>query len=157
MIRAWRLVKSGYAASAFDGEGARSYGGRWNRPGTRVAYASDSVALATLEVLAHLQSTALLPSYLLATLQFSDELIEELDLTTLPAHWRRFPAPPELQAIGDRWVKEFRSVVLRVPSAVVPSGYNFLLNPMHPRFAGVIIDSPVPFEFDPRLLGRFSR
>ena len=55
-------------ARAFDGEGARLHGGRWNSPGTRVAYASDSIALAALEVLAHLQSTSVLQSYSLATI-----------------------------------------------------------------------------------------
>ena len=72
MITAWRLVKSRHARAAFDGEGARLYGGRWNSPGTRVAYASDSVALAALEVLAHLQSTAVLQAYSLATIRFPE-------------------------------------------------------------------------------------
>ncbi len=152
MIRAWRLVKSRYAATAFDGEGARLNGGRWNRPGTLVAYASDSVALATLEVLAHLRSTAVLASYSLASLQFPQELVEELEVSALPAKWRRFPAPAETQAVGDRWVKSLRSAVLRVPSATIPTEYNYLLNPAHPDFAKVTIERPKPFELDPRLL-----
>jgi len=153
VIHGWRLVKSRYAAAAFDGEGARLNGGRWNSPGTLVAYASDSVALATLEVLAHLQSTAVLASYSLASLRFPQELVQELGVSALPARWRRFPAPPEVQAVGDRWLRELRSAVLRVPSAIIPSNHNFLLNPAHPDFAKVMIELPTPFEFDPRLLG----
>ncbi len=152
MIRAWRLVKSRYAATAFDGEGARLNGGRWNSPGILVAYASDSVALATLEVLAHLQSTAVLAYYSLASLRFPQELVEELEVLALPAQWRRFPAPPEIQAFGDQWAKSLRSAVLRVPSAIIPSDHNFLLNPAHPDFGKVIIEPPKPFEFDPRLV-----
>ena len=157
MIRTWRLVKSRYAASAFDGGGAKLYGGRWNSPGVLVAYASDSIALATLEVLVHLQSRTVLASYALASIQFPQEIIEELEHSQLPTHWRRFPPPPENQAIGDLWVKECRSAVLRVPSAIIPSAQNFLLNPVHPDFAKTKIGTPAPFELDPRLLRPLAR
>ena len=154
MITAWRLVKSRHARAAFDGEGARLYGGRWNSPGTRVAYASDSVALAALEVLAHLQSTAVLQSYSLATIRFPESVVETLDPASLPLAWRRFPSPPENQAIGDTWVAEGRSLVLRVPSAIVPSASNYLINPAHAGFIAAVIDTPERFAFDPRLLKR---
>ena len=154
MIRAWRPIKSRYAATAFDGEGARLHGGRWSSPGTLVAYASDSVALATLEVLVHLQSTALLASYSLASLQFPEELVEGLDVSALPRQWRRFPPSPEIQAVGDRWVSDARSVVLRVPSVIIPTASNFLLNPARADFEKLTIEPPRPFVFDPRLLKR---
>jgi RES domain-containing protein len=152
VVTAWRLAKSRHAGAAFDGEGARLYGGRWNSPGTPVAYASDSIALAALEVLAHLQSTAVLQSYSLATIRFPEELVETLDAGSLPKAWRRFPTPAENQAIGYRWVAEGRSLELRVPSAIIPSAANFLINPMHPAFKRVIIERPERFAFDSRLL-----
>ncbi len=157
MIRAWRLVKSRYAASAFGGEGARLHGGRWNSPGVLVAYASESIALATLEVLVNLQSSAMLVAYSLASLQFPEEFVEELDLSILPANWRNAPPPLENQAIGDQWVGDRRSAVLRVPSAIIVSAQNYLLNPAHPDFAKVMIEAPEPFQFDPRLLQRLGR
>jgi RES domain-containing protein len=128
------------------------YGGRWNSPGTRVAYASDSVALAALEVLAHLQSTAVLQAYSLAPIRFPESAVETVDAGLLPRHWRRFPSPPENQSLGDRWVKEGRSLVLSVPSAIVPSARNYLINPAHPGFAAAVIETPERFAFDPRLL-----
>ncbi len=152
MITAWRLVKPRHAAAAFDGEGARLHGGRWNSPGTRVAYASDSIALAALEVLAHLQSTAVLQAYSLVSLRFPEESVEVLEQAALPARWRRFPSPPENQAIGDQWVTEKRSPVLRVPSALIPAAANFLINPSHPAFGRIVIGRAERFEFDPRLL-----
>ena len=152
MITAWRLVKSRHSAAAFDGEGARLYGGRWNSPGTRIAYASDSIALAALEVLAHLQSTAVLQSYSLAGIRFPEEVVEVLPETSLPHGWRRFPSPPANQAIGDQWVSQGRSLVLRVPSAIIPSAANFLINPLHPAFSRAVIERPERFAFDPRLL-----
>lgn len=152
LVTAWRLAKARHAGSAFDGEGARLYGGRWNSPGTRVAYASDSIALAALEVLAHLQSTGVLQAYSVASIRFPESQIEVLDAASLPTGWRRFPSPPENQAVGDRWVTESRSLVLRVPSAIIPSASNYLLNPLHPEFSSVVIDRPERFAFDPRLL-----
>ncbi len=145
-------MKSRHAAGAFDGEGARLHGGRWNSTGTRVAYASDSIALAALEVLAHLQSTAVLQSYSLAVIRFPEELVEDLPAGSLPKGWRRFPSPPGNQSIGDRWVVEGRSLVLRVPSAIIPSATNFLINPAHSDFSRAVIGPPERFAFDSRLL-----
>jgi RES domain-containing protein len=152
VIRAWRLVKARYAATAFDGEGARLYGARWNSQGIRVAYASESVSLALLETLVHLQSLVFLGSYALVGLRFPEELLETLDSSKLPANWRDYPAPLDVQGIGDRWAAGARSLALSVPSVIVPSARNFLINPMHPDFERVTIDPAEPFDFDLRLL-----
>lgn len=152
MITAWRLVKSRHARAAFDGEGARLHGGRWNSPGTRIAYASDSIALAALEVLAQLQSTAVLQTYALASIRFPEELVEVLQANSLPKGWRRFPSRPENHAIGDSWAAAGRSLVLRVPSAIIPPASNFLINPAHADLSRVVIERPERFTFDTRLL-----
>lgn len=154
MIRtAWRLAKARYAATVFDGEGARIYGGRWNSPGTRVAYASESLALATLEVLANLQIVRTLSAYSVCRAHFDEALVVSVDLASLPANWREYPAPPELQAIGDTWIDGGRSLVLKVPSVIIPRESNYLFNPDHPKFSSLTIDPPEPFVLDPRLLG----
>lgn len=152
MIRAWRLVKSRLAATAFDGEGARLHGARWNSPGVPVAYASESEALAILEVLAHLQGAATLEAYSMVSVRFPDELVEDLEASALPTHWYRFPAPSETRALGDQWVRDSRSAILRVPSAILPSSYNYLVNPAHSERTKVIVETPKRFELDPRLL-----
>jgi RES domain-containing protein len=151
MVTAWRIVKSRYASTAFDGEGARTNGGRWNSVGVRVAYGSGSVALATLEVLVGLQKAGVLSSYSLTSAQFDEDSVEILSPESLPDNWRRYPAPPEIKTLGDRWVIEQRSLALRVPSAIIPTEANYLLNPAHPDFASVAIAAPVPFAFDDRL------
>ena len=148
----WRLIKSRHAATAFDGEGARKYGGRWNSPGVAVAYAADSSALAILEVLVHLQQTKVLPSYSLASADVPDEIVEALREATLPANWRESPVPPETQTVGDAWVNRGAAAVLRVPSAVLPSAANYVLNPAHADFSKIVVRPPEPFEFDPRLI-----
>lgn len=53
----YRVVKEKYRGSAFDGEGARLYGGRWNCKGVPVVYTSDSLALCSLEIFVHLPLT----------------------------------------------------------------------------------------------------
>jgi RES domain-containing protein len=154
MATSWRIVKSRHASTAFDGEGARLYGGRWNSPGTRMVYTSRSVSLAVLEILVHLRETALLSSYSLIAARFDDALIEGLDHSRLPDGWRTFPALSELQHIGDEWVRSQRSAVLQVPSAVVERESNYLFNPAHPDFSSIVIGEPEPFTFDERLLPR---
>jgi len=151
VLRVWRLVKARYAATAFDGEGARLYGGRWNSPGTRVAYASGSIALAVLEVLVHLKASQFLPSYRLASADVPDDLVEALAPTALPRGWRQSPPPAATAAIGDAWVTAATAAVLAVPSAVVESERNYLLNPAHPELARIIVRAPERFVFDPRL------
>ena len=152
MATGWRIVKSRYASTAFDGEGARLYGGRWNSPGTRIVYTSSTISLAVLEVLVHLQEASILSSYSLISAGFDDALVERLDRSMLPDGWRSYPAPSELQRIGDEWVRRQRSAVLEVPSVIVERESNYLLNPTHPDFSSVVIGEPEPFTFDERLL-----
>jgi RES domain-containing protein len=152
MLSAWRICKARYATRAFDGEGARVYGGRWNSPGTRVACASESVALATLEVLVGLQDTSLLTSYSLIKVEFARDLVETVDRRRLPISWSHHPPTPETQRIGDLWIAEVRSAVLEVPSAVVEAEHNFLFNPTHEQFSRILVHRPKPFRLDPRLV-----
>jgi RES domain-containing protein len=151
-MRVWRLVKTKLAGTAFDGEGPRLYGGRWNSAGVRVAYASSSSALALLEVLVHLENPAPLLSYSLVIAAIPDDSIEDYDVAALPANWSASPVPPETQAIGDEWARSGRSLALRVPSAVVTHATNFIINPSHSDFGRIAIESIDPFTFDPRLL-----
>ena len=151
MPSGFRLLKTAHVATAFDGEGARLNGGRWNSPGTAVVYTSQSESLAALEILVHLQASRLLMSCSTIPVVFDGDLVEILDAADLPPGWDGYPAPSALAQIGDRWVVEQRSAVLQVPSAVVPNEVNYVLNPGHPQFARIRIGSPRPFRFDQRL------
>lgn len=153
MVDAWRLVKPKWAGSAFDGEGARIAGGRWNAPGTAMVYTSGSLALAEIEVLVNLPSARLLGSYIAFRVRFDESLVETVPPATLPPDWRRDPAPDSAKAYGDRWVREGRSLVLRVPSAVVPAEPNYLVNPAHADAGRLEIVGPLDPLLDPRLGG----
>jgi RES domain-containing protein len=145
-----------YAASALDGEGARLFGGRWNTKGTRVVYLSDSPALAALEVLVHTRSEEDLQDYLILEVGFDEVLVETHAPEDLPADWTQPKAPISTQAIGDRWANEGRSLLLKVPSAVIPQQSNFLLNPLHKDMNKLEVGELAPFRFDPRLNKRNS-
>lgn len=149
MRRAWRIVKEKHSATAFSGEGARLYGGRWNSPGISVVYASSSRALAALESLVHLNPPVIF-KYVALPVEFDEALVEKA--AALPADWQEHPAPSSTKAIGDLWVKQARSAVLELPSVIIAGESNFLLNPAHADFSKITIGKPEPFAFDSRLL-----
>lgn len=151
-MRVWRLTKTRYVATAFDGEGARLYGARWNNPGTRVAYASSNSALAVLEVLVHLPGGGSLPGYSLIGATIPDALVENLAPSRLPKDWNVSPVPASAQAVGDEWISSQRSLALLVPSVIVAEGYNVLINPAHPDSAQLESDFIEPYDLDRRLV-----
>ena len=154
MISAWRIVKRNRAKAAFNGEGTRLYGGRWNSPGVAMVYTAGSQSLAALEIVAHLDSTELLERYVVFEVKLDESAIVPVDESQLPRNWRVDPPPAKVRAIGDAWAAARASVVLQVPSVIVPAENNYLLNPRHPGFSRLLIGKPFPFRVDPRLLRR---
>ena len=154
-VTAWRIVKQKKPPrKAFDGEGARLYGGRWNSPGTALVYTAGSQSLAALEILVHVDNADILENYVFYEITMEKAWIRQLAEADLPRNWRSYPAPSKLRRIGDAWAASGVSVALCVPSAVIPVEYNFLLNPRHKDFAQVKIGKAVPFQFDGRLAAR---
>lgn len=152
MIRTgWRIVPRQKASTAFDGEGARLYGGRWNPIGIPMVYASEHQSLATLEVRVHIDKTSMRLPYKCFSFHFREELMEVLRARALPKNWRLEPPPPSLQKLGAEWITSGRSLILAVPSVIVPGERNFLINPRHPDFPKLKIDPPTDFAFDQRL------
>ena len=153
-MKAWRITKQRHARTAFSGEGARLYGGRWNSAGVPVVYVAESQSLAVLELLVHLDAPTLLEKYVFLEVEFDVSLVTDLDRNSLPKNWQSDPVPQVIQTLGDRWVLSGDSAVLRVPSVLVPRESNFLLNPRHPDFGKIGVSRPQAFRFDPRLARR---
>ena len=151
MVTAWRIVKRKRIKNAFSRDGARLYGGRWNNPGAPLIYTATSRSLATLEILVHLEAPELLEKFVMIGVGVEDSLILDLDESRLPKNWKTDPAPPSVRAMGDEWAAARTSAALRVPSAVVPSEYNLLLNPMHRDFSRIKIADTSTFKFESRL------
>jgi RES domain-containing protein len=152
MSIAWRIVQAHIAERAFTGEGSRRYSGRWNSRGFAVVYTSSSLSLAILEVLVHIPIYAILEEYVYFPIEFDQDFVLPLDVNNLPDNWENDPAPRAVKQIGDSWVESRESAILEVPSTIVPTEKNYLINPAHPDFKKLKIGSPTKFEFDPRLI-----
>ena len=150
MLSVWRLTTARFAKSAFSGEGARLFGGRWNRKGVSLVYTSSSQSLAMLEML--VQDEPLRARYVMIEVRLPNAvMIERIRTEQLPSDWRELGAREKLQAIGTDWAKKRSSAVLAVPSAVIPDETNYLLNPLHPDFRRIKTGKPQRFETDLRL------
>ena len=152
MPAVWRIVKRKHAASAFDGNAARRFGGRWNSAGRRAVYVSGSKSLALLEVLVHLDVSPPVPRLVAFTFTLEAHLIERLRPDALPRDWRTGRGLVSTQRVGDEWLASGRSLGLAVPSTIVPEELNYLLNPEHPACAGLRFSRPMPFILEPRLV-----
>ena len=151
MIRAWRIVKSIYKDSAFNGEGARLYGGRWNNPGHPAVYVASSQALAVLEIMANGLTIEDAENFVLISVEFPASFVHRVAKADLPPDWSNSPAPESTKSIGDRWIASGSSPVLRVPSVIVPDECNYLLNPQHSEITSITIGSSRRFSINPRL------
>ena len=151
MRRVWRLCRRKHAG-AFDGEGARLSGGRWNPPGVPVVYASETISLAALEILVHIDADDAPEDLVVVPVDIPDDVdVAEVTARGLPGDWRSTPAPARLQRLGADWVRAGKTAVLSVPSAVVPQERNYAFNPRHADFARIKRGKPEPFRIDPRL------
>ena len=169
----YRLNRSRY--SPRDATGAALHGGRWNSPGIPVLYASSTLSLACLEILVHTGGVILVPTdYVSSAIYVPNELVESWSWLPLPGEHRErrialFESEVLSREFGDLWVRD-RGVtqlsyskgrlvetrrekpVLEVPSVVIPSEMNYVINPNHPEFSRLKWEDPLPFRFDPRLV-----
>jgi RES domain-containing protein len=139
----FRICKQAHVA--LDGEGARSYGGRWNTAGKPAVYTSEHLSLATLEYLVHVNADNL-PTDLV---WLEIEVPNKVSITQFAGS----TAPNEIAAAthGDNWLAAGTSLGLMVPSAVLSVEKNLILNPLHPEMASVKTVRTTAFQFDPRL------
>ena len=144
----YRICKAKYPAN--DGEGAKRAGGRWNHKGKAMVYCGATASLCALEVLAH---SAMLPANtIVVKARVPNSLfIQTVEESDLPPNWSNPIPSRKTQDLGTNWVKSGATAVLSVPSVIVPSERNYLLNPAHPDFARIRFFPPRPFTFDRRL------
>jgi RES domain-containing protein len=147
----WRIVKEKHAKTAFSGEGARIFEGRWNSSGVRMVYCSEHLSLAALEILVHTQPVRIRDKFRVFRVIWDEAMMTTIDLKKLPRGWNAEPPSLISKKIGDEWIQSSRSAVLAVPSVIVPREHTFLLNPKHRDFPRIKIKDSGSFVLDPRL------
>ncbi|MBD2701576.1 RES family NAD+ phosphorylase [Spirosoma sp. BT702] len=144
----YRITKTQYANRLVASGGAA----RWNERGQMVIYTAATRALACLENVVHRSGEGLLADFRVMVIDVTDELdIETITTDSLPADWFEFRQYDTCQRIGGEWLQNGRTAVLKVPSAIIPNEWNYLLNPAHPDFSQIQLLRTEPFVFDPRL------
>lgn len=147
----FRLSQSKHGKT-LSGKGASISGGRWNSPGVEVIYTAANRSLAMAEVAVHFTIATLPDGYMMMTILVPDNIsISEVDTKELPTDWNQFPPLKATHAIGDRFIQEGKTCLLKVPSAVTQGDFNFLLNPVHAEFKKIKITGFDPFPFDNRI------
>lgn len=148
----YRIARKKYIKD-LSGEGSRKFGGRWNFKGTPVLYTSESESLAALETLVHAPVSAIPDDLNLLILSVPDNLKPEgVQKEELPGDWWNYPAPNKLAEIGTGWIHSASSLMLKVPSVLVQTELNILINPAHSNMEKIEIKEIRPFTFDTRLL-----
>lgn len=137
-------------ADDLAGKGAALFGGRWNKKGSPVLYTGENKEIALLETIVHTPSL-LIPDLDILTLEIPDDSITVIEINQLPKNWKVYPAPTILSEIGERWINEGKTIALKVPSCIIHSSHNFILNCKHPDYSRVKLVERVHFEFDSRL------
>ncbi|QGZ40226.1 RES domain-containing protein [Pseudoduganella flava] len=133
MTAVWRIgIESpGYRANDLSSMGARLTGGRWNSEGVPMVYASASIALAMLETLVHLGGGDLPFNRFLVRIDIPEAQWNARSILEAPGGWDAIPAGITSRTAGDMWCAGARSLLLAVPSVVVPEEHNILINPRH--------------------------
>jgi RES domain-containing protein len=150
-MRVFRLVRKKYGIE-LSGKGAALSGNRWNSKGTELIYCAESRALAMAEVAVHLSLSILPSDYMMVEIDIPSSVsFAYLTNAELPVGWNSFPHLLDTQKIGDDFVSARKNCVMKVPSAVVPGDFNFLINPQHPDFPAIQIVGQEDFPFDSRL------
>jgi RES domain-containing protein len=151
-MRLWRLTRAIHLDAPLSGLGATKHGGRWNSKGHAMVYTSESLELALLEALVHLDPDLIPHDIHQVCIELDDSFVASLT-APLPDGWDQ-PPPyrASVRSIGDRWLRDRSSVALAVPASVLPGRRNVLLNPMHKDFGAVRQVGVEPLPWPSRLI-----
>lgn len=153
-MEVFRISRAAFATQLSASGGSN----RWNRRDQYVIYTCSTRALSTLELIVHRNSIAPLEEYkvIVVSLPDADHLIRQISTSVLPENWRSLSAYPELQQIGADWYERKESLVLKVPSAIIPYESNFIINVEHPDFKNhVRLVRTEDYFWDQRLINIF--
>lgn len=137
-MKVYRIVKTKKAAADLSGRGAFTYGGRWNSKGTHMLYTSENSSLAYLENLVHLDESELPSDLYIMEIDLADKgPVYTVPEKIYPADWQQLEQVICKQ-LGDQWMASMEYLAVKVKSAVNPTEFNYLLNPLFPEFAPLV-------------------
>jgi len=136
-------------AKQLSGEGAKLHGGRWNLIGHPCIYTAETKALCALEYAANVLLAEMPYNLSFTTYLIPDEHWGVFDVKSLPHGWQQTPAPQATKEWGTKHL--LNHLALKLPSVVIPSEFNFIINTLHPDFKKVRIKEVESFTFDRRI------
>ena len=149
-MKIYRIAKQKFI-NDLTGEGARLYGGRWNKKGSAMLYFSEHLSLCVLEMLVHTDQQLITNNYYFIKLEISEKKIKSISESKLPFNWRSNNLISETQDFGNNWLQNNKELALRIPSAVLPSESNILINPNHMEISKIKIIKTSELNLDARL------
>ena len=126
----YRVSKQKYSDD-LSGEGARLHGGRWNHKMTACIYTSESRALAILEYTVNVNIEVIPRALSITTFEIPNQAIIEINETDLPGNWKEVPGPSSTKDFGTNLLKTSASLVIKIPSIIIPFEHNYIINPAH--------------------------
>jgi RES domain-containing protein len=138
-------------AHALSGEGAKLHGGRWNKIGVPCIYTSESKSLCVLEYAANVRLEEMPSSLSITVYELPEKSWKEINLNDLPTNWQEVPSPEENKQYGSELLQNLNVPALKFPSVIIPSEYNFILNPLATKFEVIKIIEVHNFTMDNRI------
>ena len=146
----YRVGRTKYSTD-LTGEGARLFGGRWNNKMIGCLYTSESRALAVLEYTVNVNIDDIPRALSITTIEIPDLTINILNEADLPGDWRNSPGPSSAKEFGSALLLSAADPVIRIPSAVIPAEFNYLLNPLHTDSQKIKVIDISDFAYDVRI------
>lgn len=130
---------------------ASGYPARWSSRGNFVIYTAQSRALACVENLVHRSGEGNNALFKVMLIEVPDSIkVDVLDTKNFKKDWYAIANYGYCQSIGNQWLRDAKTAVIKVPSAVIKEEYNYLLNPNHQDFKKIKLTGTEPFDFDQR-------
>ena len=155
-MKVYRIVRSKYSDD-LSGFGAEKYGGRWNSPGRPLLYTSVTASLALLECLAWTPLNKLMSgNFVLLEIELINPSKESISSTSLSYEWNLVNNYPHTRSLGDSWLIRKSSLILQVPSAILPIENNILINPELADSQRIIINETFDLALDSRVVDNLN-
>ena len=153
VVKAWRIgtTTRAYKADSLDGNGAAASPGRWNDVNQHVVYAAPTLAMAVLETAAHIRPGSLPLDRYVVSIDIPKDLWDarlQVPAATLPAGWDAVPGSIIAVEFGGKWYTANQSLILELPSAIVPEEPILVINASHPDAGRLKAKAVRRFEYE---------